>query len=227
MPWVRFDDQFPLHRKVKGLSDGAFRLHTETIFWCARNMTDGFVPAEDIPSITAVRRPHKFIPELVRRGGWVERADGWQIHDYLDWQPSRAKIEHKQETKANRQSRWLARRKGKDRDASIDASQDATQDVSPTRALHAPPPTEGGASAGASARAREAARSHPQLGETSVSSEARHRAEIRAKAIAACDLCDETGYAQGKVCDHDPDATDRAARGVAAARAAMQRKESA
>ena len=40
---LRFDDQFPIHRKVSGLSDAAFRLHVEAIFWCDRNLTDGFI----------------------------------------------------------------------------------------------------------------------------------------------------------------------------------------
>jgi hypothetical protein len=33
MTWVRFDDQFPIHRKMTGLSDAAFRLHVLAIFW--------------------------------------------------------------------------------------------------------------------------------------------------------------------------------------------------
>lgn len=58
MPWVRFDDQFPIHRKVDGLSDAAYRLHTSAIFWCARNLTDGFVSEEDLDGVTArVRTP--------------------------------------------------------------------------------------------------------------------------------------------------------------------------
>lgn len=53
------------------------------------------------------------------------------------------------------------------------------------------------------------------------SSEARERAELRARAVAACQLCDDAGYRNGQVCDHDPDATQRAARGRAAVQAAL------
>lgn len=71
MPWVRFDDTFPMHRKVEGLSDAAFRLHVSAVFWCARNLTDGFVPEEDLDLVTArVRTPARFAAELVRRGLW-------------------------------------------------------------------------------------------------------------------------------------------------------------
>lgn len=53
------------------------------------------------------------------------------------------------------------------------------------------------------------------------SSEARQRAEDRTRAIAACSMCDSDGYVGRALCDHDPGAAERAARGVAAARAAL------
>lgn len=133
MPWVRFDDHFPLHRKVQPLSDAAYRLHSEAIHWCARNKTDGFVPAEDVSVVSTVRRPSKFIPELVKRGLWFEVEHGWEIHDYLDYQPSKAKVEREQQQKADRQARWKES-KNKRGDASLDASKDGA----PSRP--APPP---------------------------------------------------------------------------------------
>lgn len=109
MPWVRFDDQFPIHRKAAGLSDAAFRLHVSAIFWCARNLTDGVVPAGDLEDVSArVRTPTRFAAELVIRGLWhpgdeecnsdqcaasgAPGVDGWVIHDYLEYQPSRSKV---------------------------------------------------------------------------------------------------------------------------------------
>ena len=56
------------------------------------------------------------------------------------------------------------------------------------------------------------------------SAEARSRAEARAQAIRACDMCDDAGYLNGTICDHDPNTTERAKRGLAAARAALNRK---
>lgn len=50
---------------------------------------------------------------------------------------------------------------------------------------------------------------------------AQARAGHRAAAVAACNLCDTDGYAGTTVCDHDPDATDRAKRGSAAARSVL------
>jgi hypothetical protein len=46
------------------------------------------------------------------------------------------------------------------------------------------------------------------------------RAQLRAIAIRACDLCDEHGYRGSYVCDHE-DHRDAAKRGMAAVRAAL------
>lgn len=169
MPWVRFDDAFPVHRKVDGLSDTAFRLHVSAIFWCARNLTDGAVPEEDLELVTArVRAPARFATELVRRGLWHEAGhecdsphcppavkSGWVIHDYLEFQPSKEKVAVQRVAKAERQARWLAKqagRRGADppenghdspiSDPSEDATRDASQDDAPPR----PAPKEAGRS---------------------------------------------------------------------------------
>jgi hypothetical protein len=52
------------------------------------------------------------------------------------------------------------------------------------------------------------------------------QAQARAIAVAGCDLCDDNGYVGRVLCDHDPDAADRAARGRAAVAAARARKGS-
>ncbi|MGH3942641.1 MAG: hypothetical protein ACRDTG_29260 [Pseudonocardiaceae bacterium] len=49
----------------------------------------------------------------------------------------------------------------------------------------------------------------------------RAAAQRRAAQIAACSLCDERGYTGTVWCDHDPTTAARAARGLAAARAAV------
>jgi hypothetical protein len=195
MPWVRFDDQFPIHRKVEGLSDAAFRLHISAIFWCARNLTDGLVPVEDIDSATPrkMRRPGKFIAELVGRGLWIEVDDGWQIHDYLDFQPSREKVERERKAKAERQQRWLEKRRQQghrrgstvDIDASGDASHDASKDDAPY-----PPRPEGGGGGDAPAASGAAGRAE------------RKRPAVRA-VPAWCGKCDE------RTRQIDPDAPRR------------------
>ena len=123
MPWVRFDDQYPIHRKVDGLSDAAFRLHTSAIFWSARNLTDGSVSREDLDGVSArVRTPERFAAECKKRDVWhlgdencpSEKcpADGtgdendWIIHDYWEFQPSKAQVLKDRESAARRQKKW-------------------------------------------------------------------------------------------------------------------------
>ena len=56
---------------------------------------------------------------------------------------------------------------------------------------------------------------------------ARRRQEMEDRAaaeraeIAACGMCDDRGYQSGRVCGHDPDVVERAAVGIAKARAAL------
>lgn len=111
MPWVRFDDMFPINRKVDGLTGDAFRLHVSAIFWCARNLTDGFVPESDLELVTArVKGVRKHAHELVERDLWITRPGGWLINDYLEFQPSKEKVLADREAAAERQRRWREKR---------------------------------------------------------------------------------------------------------------------
>jgi len=148
VPWVRFDDQFTIHRKVDGLSDAAFRLHASAIFWSARNLTDGFVSREDLDGVTArVRTPARFAAECVRRGVWHDAReqclsekcpgpvaeDGWIIHDYWEYQPSKAQVMRDRDASAKRQKKWRASHNG-----SSNAVTNGVSASSPTR-----PPLKG------------------------------------------------------------------------------------
>lgn len=123
MPWARFDDHFPVNRKVEGLTDTAFRLHVSAIIWCVRNLMDGVVPEGDLELVTArVRAPARFSTELVRRGLWHEAGyecgsdncppsgpDGWVIHDYFEFQPTKEQELAKKASNAERQRQWRER----------------------------------------------------------------------------------------------------------------------
>jgi hypothetical protein len=61
-----------------------------------------------------MKRPVKFVAELVRRGVWSTAADGWTIHDYLDYQPSKARVEEDRVKNAARQRRFASRKKTRD-----------------------------------------------------------------------------------------------------------------
>ncbi|ROZ88993.1 hypothetical protein [Gordonia sp. OPL2] len=54
-------------------------------------------------------------------------------------------------------------------------------------------------------------------------SQARATAAQRRAEIDDCELCDDSGYTNGRVCSHDPDAVERNRRGAAMARAELER----
>lgn len=187
MTWVRYDDLFPLHRKVAPLSDATYRLHTEAIFWCSRNTTDGVIRTSELRHVSKRGTP-KRATELVDQELWhpagrlcpackdrltangrAEPTDGWVVHDYLDFQPSAQKVAAEKAAKAERQQRWKAAKRGGDgdasqrrpRDASPPPSGDASGDAAPGDANPVPPrpaPKEAGRGA---APASPGERRHP------------------------------------------------------------------
>jgi hypothetical protein len=123
VPWVRFDDQYPIHHKVAGLSDKTYRLATEAIFWCARNLTDGHISAQNLHQIRpALRSPANHASVLVSQRLWHPAdescdsekcpapvaGDGWVIHDYWWYQPTKAQVVKEREATARRQAKFRA-----------------------------------------------------------------------------------------------------------------------
>lgn len=86
MTWVRLDDSFCDHPKVDGLSDAAFRLHVAGLCYSARFLTDGFVAVSRVDRLVRRYKP-SLTAELVAAGAWDARPEGWQIHDFTDWNP--------------------------------------------------------------------------------------------------------------------------------------------
>lgn len=119
MPWVRLDEDFPDHPKVVTAGPLAGWMHVCALAYCNRHLTDGFVPhaqiarlvnfagivdldedpgpidARDLPDVS----PYDLAERLVNLGIWEKRQGGYLIHDFLDYQPSRAEIEAQRKVK--------------------------------------------------------------------------------------------------------------------------------
>jgi hypothetical protein len=113
MPWVKLDDRFPSHRKVALLSDRAFRLHVSAICWSSENLTDGRIAERELPLLAKVRGIKATAQQLEDAGLWDRTEDGWVIHDYLDFNPSRAQVQAERKKNAERQEKFRQRRNGK------------------------------------------------------------------------------------------------------------------
>lgn len=112
MTWAKFDDGYPMDRKVRPLSDAAFRLDVSGICYTARHGFDGHIPADDLGIVSEVRRPDVAVAELVKRGRWHEPdhgceskhcrpiKDGWLIHDYLAYNPTAEQVREIREARA-------------------------------------------------------------------------------------------------------------------------------
>lgn len=101
MTWVRVDDAMPLHPKVLPLTDGAFRAHVEAMCHSARSLTNGHVAAK----IAKAHHWTKRAGELVEASLWEVVEDGWVIHDYLKYNPSREQVEAEREAAKGRMAK--------------------------------------------------------------------------------------------------------------------------
>jgi len=112
MAWIYLDDQMPDHPKVAGISDAAFRLHVSGICYSGRQLTDGLIEADEVPRL--VRKFKRAAPsELVDAGLWLPvgvagSTDLYEIHDYLDWNPSREKVLARRQKAKDRKDAWNA-----------------------------------------------------------------------------------------------------------------------
>lgn len=111
MPWVRLDDRFPSHRKVALLSDRAFRLHVSALCWASENLTEGKILDSELRVIAHVRGMKAAAKELEERKLWDRVDDGWVIHDFLVYNPDRAKVQSEREANAARQQAFRDRKK--------------------------------------------------------------------------------------------------------------------
>lgn len=113
--WLKLDDAFARHRKVRGLSDGAFRLHVTAMCQVAADKSDGLITGNDVAQLTHGRRLRRHIPALVEAGLWEPVLGGaWVLHDFLDYNPSRAEQEAAAESNAKRVREWRRRRRESD-----------------------------------------------------------------------------------------------------------------
>jgi hypothetical protein len=143
MPWVRLDDRFPSHRKVALLSDRAFRLYVSALCWASENLTEGLISERELPLVARVRGAKTAATELVDAKLWERVADGYAIHDYLEYNPDRAKVQAERAANAARQKAFRERKRA-EREALRNAqrndvtgdSWNAENDASTTRTRH-------------------------------------------------------------------------------------------
>jgi hypothetical protein len=108
MPWARLDDAILDNPKIIAAGPLGFALHVAAITWCARNLTDGFIPKRRVTQLldlgslrvseaTLGRVRHALTTadvaeDLARIGLWHDHGVSWELHDYLVYNPSKAEV---------------------------------------------------------------------------------------------------------------------------------------
>lgn len=96
MTWTKLDDGFWRDPKMADLSVHARMLYVSALNWSCDQLTDGFVSRRDSRRIMVEAKP-RHIAELVASGLWFETESGFNIANFLDYQPSKADVELKRE----------------------------------------------------------------------------------------------------------------------------------
>lgn len=123
MPWVRIDDHFNEHPKLAAAGPLAWALWLAGLAYCNRNLTDGFIPWSTAGSLVSWDFLDKdganriyvgtnehvdergdvtsdyVIALLVDSGIWDTAVGGYRVHDYADYQPTKAQVIAEREAK--------------------------------------------------------------------------------------------------------------------------------
>lgn len=121
--WARLDDGYFDHPKIAQASQNAISLHVASIVYAAQQLTDGFI-AEGVVPLVAVKAkiaPDQIgaavaalltIPPGYGAGLWETADGGYAVHDFLEYNPSRAQVLTQREATRKRVSDLRGRRRG-------------------------------------------------------------------------------------------------------------------
>lgn len=118
MVWARLDDAILDNPKIAAAGPIGFALHVAAITWCCRNLTDGHIPLARVTALLDLSAmhidpanpcavpggasslrgeqgvdPHTIAGHLVDCGLWSRTGDGYQLHDFLHYNPSKSDVE--------------------------------------------------------------------------------------------------------------------------------------
>lgn len=132
MSWAKFDDQYPDHPKIVRVGPLGMALHTAATCYCARYLTDGFVPAAMIPrlinldglytisnGVTNAVTHAELTKELTEAGLFNEAPGGYTVHDYLEYNPPAEQVKQERERTKARQAAWKERHSKKTDDNAV------------------------------------------------------------------------------------------------------------
>ena len=111
MPWFKVDDTFATHPKVLRAGNSAIGLWVRAGSWSASQLTDGFIP-QSMLTVLGGRRADA--TKLIDAGLWYAVHDGYQFHQWDQYQPTRKKVEGDRAAWRERQRQARERRERDD-----------------------------------------------------------------------------------------------------------------
>ncbi len=116
MPWTRLDDQFHTNPKLTGLPDPAFRMYVNGLVWSVANLTDGRIAYRNAVNMGLKQHGNSVrntIRHLVETGLWApdtDEKDVWWVHDFDQYQPTKAQVQQEREATRRRVQKHRDRR---------------------------------------------------------------------------------------------------------------------
>lgn len=107
--WAKISDDFFRHPRTVAAGRDARDLFLVSLTHCNEHLTDGFVAAGYLRRLAAdaeIDDARAAADRLVAVGYWEECDGGWMVHDFLDYNPSRAEVLAEREKAAIRKERW-------------------------------------------------------------------------------------------------------------------------
>lgn len=114
--WIRLATGFARH--PKGLAAGPTGRHLFIVglCWCGEYDTDGRIPGYALVTLAGdagipIDESGQWADKLVDCGLWEREPDGWQVHDWGQWQTTTEEREVKLNGNKERQARWRERQR--------------------------------------------------------------------------------------------------------------------
>ena len=103
MAWARIDDKFLDNPKVRKAGKEATYLYISALIYSSSELTEGFIGDECLGLVAFkgfVQKEKTHANKLVECGLWFRVDGGYQINDYLEYNPTKAEIEQARAKKA-------------------------------------------------------------------------------------------------------------------------------
>lgn len=107
MTWVRLDDLFDEHPKVRMAGQSAAWMYVAGLCYSSRHLTNGLIPSAALAGLGQFpgTKAKKLAATLVEVGLWEKDPQGYRIHDYLKWNRSREQVENERQAAKDRMTK--------------------------------------------------------------------------------------------------------------------------